>query len=61
MANNRHFTILLSWFITGSPEAGLKIGMFEVITKMMLYYFHERAWYRINYGLDNIIRKWKKI
>ena len=54
-------TILLSWFITGSPEAGLKIGMLEVVSKMILYYFHERAWYRINYGLDNIIRKWRKI
>ena len=45
-------TIVLSWFITGSVETGLQIGGVEVITKMILYYFHERVWYRINFGLD---------
>ena len=45
-------TIVLSWFITGSVETGLQIGGVEVVTKMILYYFHERAWYRINFGLD---------
>jgi len=45
-------TFLLSWIITGSPLMGAKIGMLEVITKMILYYLHERAWYRINFGLD---------
>ena len=45
-------TILLSWFISGNPMTGLKIGVAEVVTKMILYYFHERAWYRVNFGLD---------
>ncbi|NNE75758.1 MAG: DUF2061 domain-containing protein, partial [Pricia sp.] len=40
-------TILLSWFITGNPFTGLKIGFSEVVTKMMLYYLHERAWLKI--------------
>jgi uncharacterized membrane protein len=44
-------TILLSWFITGNPMTGLKIGFAEVITKMVLYYIHERVWYRVNFGL----------
>ena len=44
-------TILLSWIITGNPLTGLQIGIVEVITKMVLYYFHERTWYNINYGL----------
>lgn len=44
-------TILLSWLITGNPITGLKIGFAEVVTKMILYYLHERAWYRINFGL----------
>lgn len=44
-------TIMLSWFITGNPLTGLKIGLAEVITKMVLYYLHERVWYRINFGL----------
>ena len=41
-------TILLSWFITGDPMLGLQIGMAEVITKMLLYYLHERLWFRLN-------------
>ncbi len=45
-------TILLSWIISGNPLTGLKIGSAEVITKMTLYFFHEKLWYRINYGLD---------
>ncbi len=45
-------TILLSWFISGNPLTGLKIGFSEVITKMVLYYFHERIWYRVNFGLE---------
>ncbi len=46
-------TILISWFITGNPLTGLKIGLAEVITKMVLYYAHERVWYRINFGLTS--------
>lgn len=46
-------TMTLAWIISGDPMAGLKIGFAEVITKMTLYYFHERAWYRINYGLPS--------
>lgn len=44
-------TILLSWVISGNPLTGVKIGLVEVVTKMALYYFHERAWYSINFGL----------
>ncbi len=45
-------TMVLAWWISGNPLTGLKIGMFEVVTKMILYYFHERAWYKFDYGLD---------
>jgi uncharacterized membrane protein len=50
-------TILLSWIITGNPVTGLKIGTVEVITKMVLYYLHERTWYNINFGLGARRRK----
>ncbi len=40
-------TILISWIITGNPLTGMKIGLFEVVTKMVLYYLHERLWFRI--------------
>jgi uncharacterized membrane protein len=57
-------TILLSWFITGNPLTGFKIGAAEIITKMILYYLHERLWYRIDFGLNKVTRslkKWKEI
>jgi uncharacterized membrane protein len=41
-------TILLSWFITGSLKWGVTIGGVELFTKMVLYYFHERAWYKFS-------------
>lgn len=45
-------TIILSWIITGNWKVGLTIGGVEVVTKMVLYYLHERAWYRFSdYGL----------
>lgn len=44
-------TMLLAWIISGNPVTGLKIGLAEVITKMVLYYLHERTWYRIDFGL----------
>lgn len=37
-------TFILSWFITGSVTAGASIASLEVLTKMFLYYAHERQW-----------------
>ena len=50
-------TIVLGWIISGSPLTGLKIGGSEVFTKMILYFFHEKLWYKINYGLDMRLKK----
>ena len=45
-------TMILSALITGSWEMGLTIGGVEVITKMILYFLHERVWYRFSrFGL----------
>ena len=46
-------TIILAWVISGSAETGLSIGGLELVTKMILYYLHERAWYKIKFGLDS--------
>lgn len=43
-------TMVITWLITGDPMTGLKIGGVEVFTKMVLYYLHERVWYRIPFG-----------
>lgn len=45
-------TIVLSGIITGSWEMGFTIGGIEVVTKMVLYFLHERVWYKwIKYGV----------
>tara|TARA_R110002167_G_scaffold113842_1_gene287221 strand:- start:310 stop:528 length:219 start_codon:yes stop_codon:yes gene_type:complete len=47
-------TIILSGIITGSWETGLTIGGVEIITKMVLYFFHERLWYKFSkFGLND--------
>ena len=43
-------TILISWIITGKLELAFSIGSIELITKMILYFFHERAWNTIKWG-----------
>jgi uncharacterized membrane protein len=45
-------TILLAWLISGDPMIGLKIGLIEVVTKMLLYFLHEKVWYKFNFGLE---------
>ena len=43
-------TTLLALIFTGNIGTAISIGGFEVITKLVLYYFHERAWSRISWG-----------
>ena len=44
-------TMALGWIVTGSPLLGLKIGALELVTKFVLYYFHERMWLRSVVGI----------
>jgi uncharacterized membrane protein len=37
-------TFALSWFVTGSVVSASSIASAEVVTRIVLYYFHERAW-----------------
>ncbi len=43
-------TVVISYLITGSFAMAASIGSIELITKMVLFYFHERAWNRISFG-----------
>ena len=43
-------TVLISWLITGTLELAFSIGLVELVTKMGLYFFHERAWSKIKWG-----------
>lgn len=47
-------TMLIAWIISGDPTTGLKVGGIEVVTKMVLYYLHERVWHKYKFGLENL-------
>jgi Predicted membrane protein (DUF2061). len=43
-------TIIISWIVTGTLTLAFSIGMVELVTKMILYFFHERVWNSIKWG-----------
>lgn len=45
-------TFILSWLFTSNVKAAGAIAGTEVLTKMLLYYFHERAWSRVGWGME---------
>jgi uncharacterized membrane protein len=43
-------TFVLSFLITGSIKIAGSISAVEVVTKIVLFYFHERVWGMIRWG-----------
>jgi uncharacterized membrane protein len=43
-------TLVISWLLTGEVAMALQITSVEFITKMVLYFFHERLWNVIKWG-----------
>ncbi|HRZ97047.1 MAG TPA: DUF2061 domain-containing protein [Paludibacter sp.] len=43
-------TFVISFLITGKVTTAMSISGVEIITKVLLYYFHERVWNKINFG-----------
>ncbi|MGQ9847020.1 MAG: DUF2061 domain-containing protein [Bacteroidales bacterium] len=43
-------TIILSYFISGNLNFALTIGSFEILTKILLFFVHERLWAQIKWG-----------
>lgn len=41
-------TMIISYIITGKLTVAFSIGSVEVITKTILYYFHERIWAHVH-------------
>lgn len=41
-------TMVISFIITGKLHVAVSIGGIEVLSKTLLYYFHERLWARIH-------------
>lgn len=51
-------TFIISLLITKKPFVAASIASVEVLSKIVLYYFHERIWNKINWGrLDTPIKK----
>jgi len=43
-------TFVISWVITKEPVTAGATASFEVLTKTILYYFHERGWNKVKWG-----------
>mgnify|MGYP000966003854 FL=1 len=43
-------TVTISYFITGTLALAFSIGGIELVSKMVLYFFHERAWNNLKWG-----------
>ena len=43
-------TMVIAYIVIGDIRDALKIGAVEVVAKMFIYYFHERAWVQIPLG-----------
>ena len=44
-------TMVLGLVFTGNLATAISIGGFEIITKLVFYFFHERAWARVRWGI----------
>ena len=45
-------TMFIAWIVSGDPLTGITVGGIEFFVKMPIYYFHERVWYKANFGLN---------
>lgn len=43
-------TTILSYFISGNINIALTIGSLEILTKILLFFAHERLWAQIKWG-----------
>lgn len=41
---------MLAWLFTQQIGVAVSIGLTEAVTKIVLYYLHERVWNRISLG-----------
>lgn len=43
-------TIIITWLITRTLTIAFSVGAIELVSKMVLYFFHERVWNGIKWG-----------
>ncbi|MFC1675447.1 DUF2061 domain-containing protein [Planctomycetota bacterium] len=44
-------TVILVWIFVGKLSIAFSVGAVEIIVKLAVYYFHERVWNRVKWGL----------
>ena len=47
-------TFIISLVITGKIDMAAAIVSIEVVVKIVIYFFHERIWSKIKWGLKNV-------
>jgi uncharacterized membrane protein len=47
-------TFIISFVITGRIDMAAAIVSIEVVVKIVIYFFHERIWSKIKWGLKNV-------
>lgn len=47
-------TFIISLVITGKIDMAAAIVSIEVVVKIIIYFFHERIWGKIRWGLKNV-------
>lgn len=45
-------TFLIGWLVTGNAVVAGTISAIEILTKIFLYYLHERVWGKIRWGKE---------
>lgn len=48
-------TMIVSFFVTGNLVMAVSIGSIEVVTKIVIYYLHERVWEKIDFGRVKVV------
>jgi uncharacterized membrane protein len=43
-------TFVITWLITGSAKSAGSVASIETLSKIFLYYLHERAWSKVEFG-----------
>ena len=46
-------TFILAWLFTSDEVIAASIAGLEVVTKLILYYMHERGWSSLEWGQEN--------
>ena len=46
-------TFVIAWLFTSDEVVAASIAGLEVVTKLILYYVHERGWSSLQWGQEN--------